>query len=155
MGVLLCLLVFVNAVYQDGSRQAAPYPAALRALIAAALALMPVLAALALWAVALRVRQYGWTHERIWAVAIAGVLMLYALGYAWAALERDAAAWLQRIGRINPAMSWLVMALLVLSVHRRSEAGAALVAAVVVLPALVLPHKLGLLVAAAHSAGPP
>ena len=32
--------------------------------------------------------------------------------------------------------------------HRRSEAGAALVAAVVVLPALVLPHKLGLLVAA-------
>jgi uncharacterized membrane protein len=41
------------------------------------------------------------------------------------------------------------MALLVLSVHRRSEAGAALVAAVVVLPALVLPHKLGLLVAAA------
>ena len=114
MGVLLCLLVFVNAVYQDGSRQAAPYPSALRALIAAALALMPVLAALALWAVALRVRQYGWTHERIWAVAIAGVLMLYALGYAWAALERDAAAWLQRIGCINPAMSWLVMALLVL-----------------------------------------
>ena len=39
------------------------------------------------------------------------------------------------------------MALLVLSVHRRSEAGAALVAAVVVLPAPVLPHKLGLLVA--------
>ena len=36
MGVLLCLLVFVNAVYQDGSRQAAPYPSALRALIAAA-----------------------------------------------------------------------------------------------------------------------
>lgn len=26
MGVLLCLLVFVNAVYQDGSRQAAPTP---------------------------------------------------------------------------------------------------------------------------------
>lgn len=114
MGVLLCLLVFVNAVYQDGSRQTAPYPAALRALIAAALALMPVLAALALWAVALRVRQYGWTHERIWALTIAGVLMLYALGYAWAALERDAGAWLQRIARINPAMSWLVMALLVL-----------------------------------------
>ncbi len=114
MGVLLCLLVFVNAVYQDGRRQTAPYPAALRGLIAAALALMPVLAALALWAVALRVRQYGWTHERIWALTIAGTLMLYALGYAWAALERDAAAWLQRIGRINPAMSWLVMALLVL-----------------------------------------
>jgi 4-azaleucine resistance transporter AzlC len=40
------------------------------------------------------------------------------------------------------------LALLVLSVHRRSEAGAAIVAAAVVLPALALPHKLGLLVAA-------
>ena len=41
------------------------------------------------------------------------------------------------------------LALLVLWVHRRSEAGAAIVAAAVVLPALALPHKLGLLVAAA------
>jgi len=41
------------------------------------------------------------------------------------------------------------IALLVLSVHRRSEAWAAMAAAVTVLPALALPHKLGLLVAAA------
>lgn len=41
------------------------------------------------------------------------------------------------------------IALLVLSVHRRSDAWAALVAATVVLPALVLPHQLGLLVATA------
>jgi 4-azaleucine resistance transporter AzlC len=40
------------------------------------------------------------------------------------------------------------IALLVLSVQRRSDAWAALAAAVVVLPALTLPHKLGLLVAA-------
>ena len=38
--------------------------------------------------------------------------------------------------------------LLVLSVHRRSDAWAAIAAAAVVLPALALPHKLGLLVAA-------
>lgn len=49
-------------------------------MIAAALALMPVLAALALWAVALRVRQYGWTHERIWAVAIAACAHALCLG---------------------------------------------------------------------------
>jgi len=40
------------------------------------------------------------------------------------------------------------IALLVLSVHRRSDAWAAVAAAATVLPALVLPHKLGLLVAA-------
>ena len=41
------------------------------------------------------------------------------------------------------------IALLVLSVHRRSDAWAALAAAGAVIPALVLPHKLGLLAAAA------
>lgn len=41
------------------------------------------------------------------------------------------------------------IALLVLSVHRRSDAWAAVAAAGAVIPALVLPHKLGLLVAAA------
>lgn len=40
------------------------------------------------------------------------------------------------------------IALLVLSVHRRSDAWAALAAAAAVLPAQALPHKLGLLVAA-------
>lgn len=40
------------------------------------------------------------------------------------------------------------IALLVLSVHRRSDAWAAMGAAAVVIPALALPHKLGLLVAA-------
>ncbi|MGB4066030.1 MAG: AzlC family ABC transporter permease [Azonexus sp.] len=40
------------------------------------------------------------------------------------------------------------IALLVLSVRRRSDAWAAIAAAAVVLPALALPHKLGLLVAA-------
>lgn len=40
------------------------------------------------------------------------------------------------------------IALLVLSVQRRSDAWAAIAAAAVVLPALALPHKLGLLVAA-------
>ncbi len=114
MGVLLALLVFVNAVFQNGQQQQAPYPAPLRGLIAAALGLMPVLAGLAVWAVALRVRQYGWTTERVWAATAAAVLLLYALGYAWAALQRGGAPWLGRLARINPALSWLVMALLLL-----------------------------------------
>jgi predicted branched-subunit amino acid permease len=46
------------------------------------------------------------------------------------------------------SIAWTFIALLVLSVHRRSDAWAAIAAAAVVLPALALPHKLGLLVAA-------
>jgi len=65
---------------------------------------------------------------------LAGVLLGAAIPAGWS---------------LDFSIALTFMALLVLSVHRRSEAGAALVAAVVVLPALVLPHKLGLLVAAA------
>src|SRR5574343_1980446 len=69
-----------------------------------------------------------------WQVStLAGVLLVAAIPAGWS---------------LDFSIALTFMALLVLSVHRRSEAGAALLAAVVVLPALVLPHKLGLLVAA-------
>lgn len=114
MGVWLWMLLFVNAVYQDGAASEEPYPAPVRALIGAALVAMPVLAVLALWAVCLRVQQYGWTHERVWAAVIASVLLLYALGYAVMAVRSWKGPWLDGVQRLNPAMSWLVLALLVL-----------------------------------------
>ena len=113
MGVLLWLMLLVNAVYQDGSQAQAAYAPVLRALVSAALGLMPLLAALALWAVALRVRQYGWTHERVWAAAAALVLLLYALGYGAAAWPRRR-PWLALLAPVNRGLSWGVMALLVL-----------------------------------------
>lgn len=114
MGVQLYLMLLVNAVYQDGSAQQAPYPAPVSALVGAALLVLPVLAGLAVWAVALRVQQYGWTPQRVWAAAAAGVLLLYAAGYAVAALRSRHGPWLDDVRSINPLMSWGVMALLVL-----------------------------------------
>ena len=77
----------------------------------------------------------GFTLWTGWQVStLAGVLLGAAIPAGWS---------------LDFSIALTFMALLVLSVHRRSEAGAALVAAVVVLLALVLPHKLGLLVAAA------
>jgi hypothetical protein len=114
MGVQLYLMLLVNAVYQDGSAQQAPYPALASALVGAALLVMPLLAGLTVWAVALRVQQYGWTAQRVWAAAAAGVLLLYAVGYAVAALRSRHGPWLGDVRRINPLMSWVVMALLVL-----------------------------------------
>lgn len=85
--VQLCLLLFVNAVFQDGRHARAPYSAPVRWLVDVALLLMPVLAVLAVWAVWLRVDQYGWTVQRVAGMAVAGVLLLYALGYAAAVLR--------------------------------------------------------------------
>ncbi len=69
---------------------------------------------------------------------LAGVLLGAAIPAGWS---------------LDFSIALTFIALLVLAVHRRSDAGAALVAAAVVLPAMALPHKLGLLVAAAAGIG--
>ncbi|MET1115932.1 MAG: hypothetical protein ABWY08_13410 [Comamonas sp.] len=120
MGVLMLHIWLVNAVYQDGAAARRPYARVLQWLIDASLIAMPVLATLACVAIGLRVRQYGWTLERVWAAAAAGVLWLYAVGYACAAAHSlrkgDARAWLQPLAPINQAMSLLVLAVL-LALH--------------------------------------
>ena len=112
--VQLCVLLFVNAVYQDGLQAASPYPRPLAALVHAALIFLPVLGALAVWAVVLRVQQYGWTHDRVWALVATALLLVYSVGYAWHAAQRDRFLWLQGLGRFNAAMSWLMVAVVVL-----------------------------------------
>lgn len=75
----------------------------------------------------------GFTLWAGWQLStLAGVLLGAAIPAAWS---------------LDFSIALTFIALLVLAVHRRSDAGAALVAAAVVLPAMALPHKLGLLVA--------
>ena len=77
----------------------------------------------------------GFTLWSGWQVStLAGVLLGAAIPPGWS---------------LDFSIALTFIALLVLSVHRRSDTWAALAAALVVLPALALPHKLGLLVAAA------
>jgi hypothetical protein len=92
------LIVLINAVYQDGQRE---HPAAfiLRgAGIVAAVALTP-LVAIAAYAVMLRVNQYGWTPERVFAAACVVVVACFAAGYLLAALTSR--PWLRRIETAN------------------------------------------------------
>jgi hypothetical protein len=113
LGLLLLLVVFVNAVWQDGVG-VKPYPRALRWLIDAALVLSPVYAALALYALALRIGQYGWTDQRFWAVLLAVVLACHAIGYALAAL-RWRREWLAWLPRVNVALAGVAVLLAVLA----------------------------------------
>lgn len=107
--VLTLLMVgFANAVYQHDSDQP-PYPAWLRRLVEASLFALPVLAALALYAMALRIGQYGWTLDRFWAVLVAVLAAGYALGYALAPLRRGG-RWLQQLEPVNRLMCWAVLA---------------------------------------------
>jgi hypothetical protein len=110
--LIVLMIAFVNAVYQDGTN-ASPYPRALRILVEAALVTLPVFAGLAIYAIVLRTGQYGWTGERVMALLVAVALAGYALGYAWSVLRRQ--TWQPAFGRINIALSLGVIALVVLA----------------------------------------
>lgn len=113
LGLLLVLVVLVNAVWQDGVG-VKPYPRPLRWLIDAALVLSPIYAALALYALVLRIGQYGWTGQRFWAVLVAVVLACHAVGYMAAALRRKD-EWLARLPRVNVALAGVVVLLAILA----------------------------------------
>jgi hypothetical protein len=75
-----------------------------------ALALLtPLLAALAVWSVSLRVGQYGWTPQRLAAMTAALVLLGYGIGYTMAVVRRD---WMHRIRRANV---WMALATMVIA----------------------------------------
>jgi hypothetical protein len=108
IALVAALVLFVNAVYQDGSATA-PYPQWLRRLIDAGLLSLSLYALLALYALWLRIDQYGWSAERFSGVLVAVVACGYAFGYAWAVLRPDG-RWLRPLAPVNRVMSWVVIA---------------------------------------------
>lgn len=108
------LVVLTNAAYQDGNDRAALPRLLLWAGRLAAVLLVPLIA-LAAWAVALRIGQYGLTTERVVSVAVLVVAALYAGGYAWAAVSRG--PWMKRLEVVNvvAAVAMLAAILLLLS----------------------------------------
>ncbi|WP_424986223.1 hypothetical protein [Microbulbifer sp. S227A] len=73
--------------------------------------LLPLLAALAVWAVVLRVRQYGWTPDRLLAMTAAVFLLIYGLGYGGAVLLGR--SWMARVRQINVWIALLAIAVAV------------------------------------------
>ncbi len=72
--------------------------------------MLPVPALLALWAVWLRVEQYGLTPDRVAALIAAGVATVYALAYAGAVMHRR--GWRARQRHVN---RWMAIASLVIA----------------------------------------
>lgn len=104
-------LFAVNAVYQTGERS--PYPPLVHRALAACLALLPIISALALYGMALRVGQHGWTVARCWGFAVGVLLAAFSVGYAWSIVRRWD-AWTGGFPRVNIAMAWAVLALMLL-----------------------------------------
>lgn len=97
LGFMALAVLFANCAYQDGEHEAYPDWLA-RALQGAWLALL-VVVGVAWWALGLRVAQYGWSEDRLWAALVATLAAVYALGYALSWLKRE--RWMAAMGRTN------------------------------------------------------
>ncbi len=113
LSMVFGLVLFTNAVYQDGSVPP-PYPRWLRRLFEAGLLSLPLHAALAAYAGILRIAQHGWTGKRLCAALLTMLALAYATAYAFAVLRPRAGRWLPHLAGGNIVLSWVVIALAVL-----------------------------------------
>lgn len=83
-GLLNCLALmslFLVVIVFGPERNVQRYPSGLRYLIYVSILVLPLYALLASWALWLRVDQYGWTPERLYAVLITCITLVWTIGY--------------------------------------------------------------------------
>ena len=111
---LLALTVFLfNAAWQDAAGEQR-FPRWLLRFIAAALLTMPIYIALCVYSLGLRVTQYGWTMDRVFAALVILVMAMYALGYAAVALRRES-LWMHSASKVNIATALVAVLLAILT----------------------------------------
>ena len=104
-------LFTVNAVYQADRH--APYPLFVHRPLYVCVALLPVVSALSVYGLSLRVVQYGWTVERCWALTLALLFAAFSVGYTWS-IVRHRDRWPAALGRVNVGMGWVVLGVMLL-----------------------------------------
>ncbi len=116
LGTAAWLVVLINAAYQDGrgGEEGRETPRVLRWAALAAAGLLPVLTAIAAVAVGVRVREHGWTPERIVAASLLLIAAAYAAGYAFAAVRSltRASGWMRGLERVNVAVAVVILAVI-------------------------------------------
>ncbi|QKN80159.1 DUF4153 domain-containing protein [Scandinavium goeteborgense] len=115
-GLLNCLALislFLVAVVFGPERNVQRYPKGLRYLIYVSILVLPLYAFLASWALWLRVHQYGWTPERLYAVLVTCTTVIWTMGYCVSLLfnRRDP---LRLQDKVVPGVFLLMLILLIL-----------------------------------------
>ncbi len=93
-------VLLVNAAYRDGSNDA-PYPRGLGIALRCVIPLTIVISLTALYALWLRIDEYGFTASRVWACVVAGAAVIYSIGYGLACWRGE--RWMQGIATVNIA----------------------------------------------------
>ncbi len=116
-GLLLTLAflqLLLMAVVRDPQKASIPWAGPLRYLIKTALLVTPLYVLIAAWALWSRVAQYGWTAERLHGALAVVVLLVWSLGYFVSIVWRKGQNPLVLQGKVNLAVSLLVLVILVL-----------------------------------------
>lgn len=100
--IVAVFLFLFNAVFQDSGEGG--YPAWLASVIKFSMLAMPVFVALAGYAISLRVAQYGWTLDRLWASIVAAIAAGFAVSYSYA-LVRRGTRWFDNVVKTNRLMA--------------------------------------------------
>jgi hypothetical protein len=106
----IALVLFINAVFQNGEEKP-PYWPWLRRIVEASLLTLPVYAGLSVYALGLRIDQYGLTPDQVYGRVIAYITATYSVGYALAVVSRRD-SWLGLLRPINIGASLLVTAVI-------------------------------------------
>ncbi len=114
MLILVGSMIFLfNAAWQDACGTY-KFPKWLLNLISLGLVAMPLYIVLCAYSLGLRISQYGWSIERVWAALAVFVLAIYALGYAGTSLRREA-VWMLGAKSVNIAGALILVVLLTLT----------------------------------------
>ncbi|HGN1706528.1 TPA: DUF4153 domain-containing protein [Providencia rettgeri] len=92
-------LIFINCVYGDGSTQYQFRPG-LNAFVLFSIILLNAFSVISLYGILIRINQYSWTVERLYAFTITLFLSVIVLAYSLAIIRKKT-AWMSSLGSIN------------------------------------------------------
>lgn len=101
------IFFFVNAVYQDDP-ESRPYNQWLHKFIFIGIALLPAYSAISFYGLSLRIDQYGWSVDRLWAFLIWFLLALFSIGYLWGII-RLREGWQKQLSKVNVSVGLVVL----------------------------------------------
>lgn len=109
LGTSALLIILINAAFQNGEMTSNVARVIRSCATLAALLPLPIMA-IAIYALSLRVNQYGWTSDRVIAASCLLVACCYATGYALGAFRK--AGWLVTVASTNVATAFVILAVL-------------------------------------------
>lgn len=105
-------LFFVNAIYHKGNDNK-PYHFIVHRFILVGIAILPIYAAISAYGISLRIFQYGFTPNRLWALSIWFILSCFTIGYLFGVIKlRD--NWLVIQSKVNVFMGLVLLAFVLL-----------------------------------------